>query len=416
MHDRSAVVRPGPPPTDPAKKLTLKRRYPTAFDLRRAARKRLPNFAFEYLDGGAGSDGNIARNWNAFDAIELVPRYGVVGTPPPADVELFGRKYAAPLGISPIGGPSVVFPGADAFLASAAQRARVPYTLGLVAGIDVERAAELAPDVLWFQLYRMHRDDHVLGFDLVRRADAAGAHVLMLTIDSPVRTVRSREVKSGIVTPFRLNMRLRLDAISSPRWLLSMAKHGVPRFASFEPYLPRGAGLVETAGFAAREMGGAFSWEEVARYRDRWKKPLLVKGIQHPADAEKAVALGLDGVVVSNHGGRQVEALPASIDVLPAIVAQVGKRATVVLDSGVRSGADVARAVALGASAAFAGKAFLWSLGALGAHGPEHLIDVLIEELRATLGQLGCRSAADLPLVNRRHSGAYTPADFADRA
>jgi (S)-mandelate dehydrogenase len=155
-----------------------------------------------------------------------------------------------------------------------------------------------------------------------------------------------------------------------------------------------------------REMGGAFTWDEVARYRERWKRPLVVKGILHPADAEKALALGVDGIVVSNHGGRQVEALPAAIDALPAIAAAVGGRAAVLMDSGIRAGQDVVRAVALGADAAFAGKAFLWGLGALGEQGPGHVIDLMIDEIKSAFGQIGARRPADARSVVIRHPGA----------
>jgi L-lactate dehydrogenase (cytochrome) len=237
----------------------------------------------------------------------------------------------------------------------------------------------------------------------------------MLTIDTPIRTTRSREVKSGIVTPFRLDMRLRMDALSSPRWMRSLMKNGVPKFVAFQPYMEGRNDIGAGASFMQREGGGAFTWEEVARYRDRWKRPLLVKGVLHPEDAEKAIALGLDGIVVSNHGGRQIEALPAPVDVLPAIVKAVNKRMTIIYDSGIRSGVDVARAVALGADAGFVGKPFLWSLGALGERGPGHLINILVDELRATLGQLGCPSVADLRKVPVRHPGAYQLEDFAGR-
>jgi len=415
MRDPTVTAPPELTAAEKAAKLALKRRFPTSDDLRKRARRNIPNFAFEYADGGAGSDGNVLRNWEAMDAVELVPRYGRVVSPPPAEVEIFGRRYSAPVGIAPMGGPSVVYPGADVFMATAAQRANVPYTLGVVAGIELERAAKLAPDVLWFQLYRYARNEHKIGFDLVRRADEAGAHVLMLTVDTPSRTTRPREVKSGILTPFRLDMRLRLDALSAPRWLMSMAKHGIPKFANFGPYLPPGAGIAETAAFTQREGGGAFTWEEVARYRDKWKKPLVLKGVMHPEDAEKAIALGLDGIVVTNHGGRQIEALPAAVDVLPAIAEQVRGRLTVIFDSGVRSGVDAARAVALGADLAMAGKPFLWSMGALGERGPAHLIDLMTEDLRATLGQLGCNNVADLRNVPVRHARAYRKEDFAAR-
>ena len=384
----------------------LHRRFPTVAYLRGHARRHLPNFAFEYLDGGAGADFGIARSWAALDAVELVPRYGITAELPPVDVELFGRRYAAPIGIAPMGGPAIVWPGADAYLAQTAQRARLPYTLGVAGGLTLERAAELAPDVLWFQLYRFPRDDHAIGFDLVRRAEAAGAHVLVLTLDVPVRTTRPREVAGGLTSPFRPDLRMLLEIVTSPGWLVSLLKHGQPRFANLKPYAAEGASVGEVVGFARREMRGAFTWDEVARYRDRWKRPLVVKGILHPQDAERAVALGVDGILVSNHGGRQVEALPPSIDCLPVVVAKVGGRATVMMDSGIRSGLDVIRAVALGAAAAFAGKAFLWGLGALGSEGPQHVIDLMIEEMQAALGQIGARSLAEARTVVVRHPGA----------
>ena len=168
-------------PADNPRFVKLHRRFPTVAYLRKHARRKLPHFAFEYCDGGAGADGGIARNWSALDAVELVPRYGVTTALPPVDVELFGKRYSAPIGVAPMGGPSLVFPGADQYLAAAAQRARVPYTLGLVGGMTVERAAEIAPDVLWFQLYRCSRNEHAIGFDLVKRAEACGVHVLVLT-------------------------------------------------------------------------------------------------------------------------------------------------------------------------------------------------------------------------------------------
>ena len=269
-----------------------------------------------------------------------------------------------------MGGPSLVFPGADQYLAAAAQRARVPYTLGLVGGMTVERAAEIAPDVLWFQLYRCWRNEHAIGFDLVKRAEAAGVqrarahrrragahHALARGGGRHHLAVPARSAHAGRHRDLARLPHVAVDerpaALRQPQAL----------------YGQNAADVNEVAAFVRREMGGAFTWDEVARYRERWKRPLVVKGIMHPADAEKCVALGVDGIVVSNHGGRQVEGLPAPIDVLPAIAAAVGKRATVMMDSGVRSGLDVARAVALGADLAFAGKAFLWGLGALGARG-----------------------------------------------
>src|SRR5215471_17553411 len=234
-----------------AEKIKLRRRYPTIAYLRRRARRHVPGFAFEYMDGGAGADGGIARNWQALDAVELIPRYGRTTELPPVDVELFGRSYAAPIGVAPMGGPAIVWPGADRYLAEAAQRARIPYTLGTVGGMTIEAAAEIAPDVLWFQLYRFPDDGHRIGFDLVRRADEAGAHVLMLTLDVPVRTTRPREVAGGIRAPFRPDLAMMLAIAASPGWLMALWRNGQPRFSNLLPYLDNGSARNSGSGQSA---------------------------------------------------------------------------------------------------------------------------------------------------------------------
>jgi L-lactate dehydrogenase (cytochrome) len=381
------------------------RLFPTTASLRRRAPRNIPRFAFEYGDTGAGDDVGIAHNWAALDAVTIVPRYGVMPSLPPVEVTLFGTRYAAPIGIAPMGGPSLVWPGADLLLAKAAQRARVPYTLSVAGGATIEQVARVAPDVFWLQLYRFWHDDHKIGFDLVRRAQAAGAKTLTLTLDVPVRTTRSRENYAGLAHEFRPNARMIYEMMVRPKWLLALLRNGYPRFATISDYAPPRSNTNQIIAYARARMGGAFSWEEVKRYRDAWKGPMLVKGILHPADAETAVKLGLDGIWVSNHGGRQIEALTPAIDVLPAIAAAVGTRATIVFDSGVRSGGDVLRALALGADAAFAGKSFLWAVGALGDEGPAYLIDLYIDELRASLGQIGALSPAQAREAVIRHPG-----------
>lgn len=385
----------------------LHRVYPTSAYLRSGSPRNVPRFSFEYGDTGAGADVGIAHNWAAFDAIKVVPRYGAITSVPPIDVELFGTRYAAPIGIAPMGGPSLVWPGADLLMAEAAQRARVPYTLGVAGGATIEDVAKVAPDVFWLQLYRFYQNDHAIGFDLIKRATAAGVKALALTLDVPVRTTRSRESYAGLGREFKPNLRMLYEMAVRPKWLLALLRHGYPRFATIRQYAGEGASTNETIAFARKNMGGVFSWEEVARYRERWKGPMLVKGVLHPADAEKAVSLGIEGIWVSNHGGRQIEALTPSIDVLPAIVSAVGRKATIVLDSGIRSGQDVMRALALGANAAFAGKSFLWAVGALGDAGPGHLIDLYIDELRSSLGQIGARSVAEARDAVIRHPGAW---------
>ena len=381
--------------------------FPTSAYLRARAKRNVPLFSFEYGDTGAGADVGIEHNWAAFDAIKIAARYGGITTVPDIDTELFGSRYAAPIGIAPMGGPSLVWPGADLIMAKAAQRARIPYTLGVVGGATIEEVAKVAPDVFWLQLYRFYKNDHAIGFDLIKRATAAGVKVMALTIDVPVRTTRSREAYAGLGREFHPNARMIYEMLVRPKWLMALLRHGYPRFTTIRQYAGANTSTNEVIRFARANMGGVFSWEEVARYRDKWKGPMLVKGILHPVDAEKAVSLGIEGIWVSNHGGRQIEALAPPIDVLPAIVSAVGKKATVVLDSGVRSGQDVMRALVLGAKAAFAGKSFLWAVGALGEDGPAHLIDLYIDELRSSLGQIGARSLEEAPLATVRHPGAW---------
>jgi len=386
----------------------LRQRFPTIHHLRRRARVRLPRFAFEYADGGAGADLGIERNWVALDAVELVPRYGVMPALPPIETELFGRRYGAPFGVAPMGGPGIVWPGADALMAEAAQAARIPYVLSTTGGITIEEAGRIAPDVYWQQLYRLPRNDHAIGLDLARRAAEAGAHALVLTMDVPVRTVRPREVASGLGSPgFMRRPGAIAQVLGSPGWLRAFLKNGQPRFGNLRPYHERdGAGL-DLVRFARREIGGAYTWEEVARFREAWRGPLVLKGILHPDDARRCVELGVDGIWVSNHGGRQLEGLPPSIEALPGIVSAIAaagaaSRLTVLMDSGVRSGTDVVRALALGATAVFAGKAFLWGLGAAGEDGPRHVIDLLTDETRAALGQLGAHSPSQAVRIETR--------------
>ncbi len=410
MHDATAMPARQQLPPGHQRSLryaSLHRHYPSIDYLRRRARGHIPHFAFEYADGGSGKDdAGIKRNWAALDAVEVVPRYGVMPSLPPCDVTLFGRSYSAPIGVAPMGGPAIIWPGGDLHLARAAQRARIPYTLSTAGGATIEEIAAIAPDVFWFQLYRLARDNHALGLDLVRRAEAAGCRVLVLTLDVPVRTTRPREVATGIAGAFNVNLSILAQIARAPGWVNALRRYGIPRFANLRPYAGDNASLNEVIAFAQRELRGAFTWDEVRMYRERWKGTLILKGILHPQDAEQAVTLGVDGVIVSNHGGRQVELLPAPIDVLPAVVAAVGHRTTVMMDSGVRSGSDVVRACALGAEAAFAGKAFLWGLGALGEDGPGHVADLLIEEISAALGQLGAHTVEETRSLTVRHPGA----------
>ncbi|WOH53402.1 alpha-hydroxy acid oxidase [Bradyrhizobium sp. sBnM-33] len=384
----------------------LRQRLPTLDDIERRARRRIPRFAFDFLEGGTGSDLNTRRNRLALDAVELVPRYGNPG-PVCTDVELFGVHCAAPIGISPVGVDGIVWPGATRILARAAGKARIPYIAGTLATAAIEEVAELAGPYAWFQLYGLPANDHAVTLDLIKRASAAGVRVLAATLDAPVRSKRPRDLRNGLVVPFRPTPKTILDVALSPPWLLALAKAGTPAFRNMERYVEKPATLANTAGFVQSQIKGTFSWDFVKRMRDAWPGALVMKGVMHPDDAEQAIAAGVDGIMVSNHGGRQLDAAPAAIDVLPAIVAKVGARTTVLFDSGIRSGLDVARARALGARGTFAGRAFLLGLGALGEHGADYVAGLLKEELETAMGQLGAHSLDALAQLTCRHRGAF---------
>ena len=408
MHDRTAKVAPtGWGVSGSSLEAKLRRRFPTVEDLRKAAERRVPSLGYETVAGGNGQNLGVMRNATALDAIEMVPRTGADKGPVSTEVMLFGRPYAAPIGIAPMGLQSVFWPGAERHLARAAQRARIPYNAGAVSGIALEEAAKLAPDVVWFQLYRLARDDHKAGFDLVRRAQEAGVHVLVMTVDTPGRAKRPGELRNGLTLPFRPTLRTIMEAAVSPGWMSALVGNGQPSFPCLAPYCGDNPSKAEIAWFAQREVGGAFTFEELKRYRDVWKGPMVIKGVMHPADAETAVAIGLDGVQVSNHGGRQLEAAPAAIDMVPAIVRAVGSKATVLFDGGVRSGLDAVRAVALGAQAALAGRAFLYGVGAAGADGAGYVTDMLVEEISVAMRQLGTPDMAALRALAIRHPGAW---------
>lgn len=388
---------------------TLRGRYPTIEDLERRASRRIPRFAFEFLQGGAGDESGLARNRSALKGIEVVPRYGVDVSRVDTSVELFGHRYAAPVGISPVGMDGLMWPGATEHLARAAQRLNIPYMVGTLATSTIEQVAEWAPDVTWFQLYPLPADEHRLSLDLAARAQQAGAKALVATLDIPVRSKRPRDLRNGFVMPFRLSPRNVLDAALAPPWLLALARRGMPRFANMEAY----AGSGDTASFVGANVGGGFTWDVIARLRDKWRGPLMVKGVLHPGDAEKARAIGLDGVIVSNHGGRQFDAAPASADVLPAIAAAVGHDMTVILDSGVVSGVDMMRALACGAHSTFAGRAFMLALAALGDDGARHMAATFVDEFKTALGQSGLTRADAVSSAAIRHSSAWSFAEGA---
>lgn len=382
----------------------LRQRFPTLDVMETAARRAIPRFAYDFMAGGTGSDLGVARNRTALDRVELVPRYGVTA---PVDLQtpLFGTSYAAPFGIAPVGMDCLIWPGATRALARAAAKARVPYCVGTLAGETIEQVVALGGDCIWMQLYGVPGNDHAVTLDLMKRAAACGVKVLVATLDAPVRSKRPRDLINGLTVPFRLRAKTVLDVLSSPRWLMALARAGQPRCANMEPYAE--AAGKDVFDFVQEGLRGTFTWAEMARLRAAWPGALLVKGVMHPADAAEAIRLGCDGIVVSNHGGRQFDAAPAAIDVLPAIAEAVSGRAEVLFDSGIRSGLDLARVLACGARAGFGGRAFLIGLAAMGDEGAGYVCALLAEELRVAMGQAGAADAAALRALPRRHPARF---------
>ena len=386
----------------------LRRRFPTIEDLRRRARRRVPRFAFDFVDGSANDEECARRNTAALSAVELLPRYCIETKELSTEVELFGRRYAAPFGVAPMGSGGLMWPGGEEYLAREAQRRNIPYVLATPANASIERIAQIAPDVFWFQLYRFAANDHAITYDLLRRADAAGAQVLVPTIDSAGKSKRPRDIRSGVTVPFVLSPSIVFQVAISPFWAWALHKNGMLRSENVVPYTIGPATRDSTAKVIMQvRSSGSHTWDELARLRDRWKRAFVVKGVLHPADAERLVSLGADGLIVSNHGGRHFDGAPAAIDILPAIVAAVGSRATVMVDSGIRGGLDIVRALALGAKATFAGRPFLYGLGALGKEGARHVVDMYFDELRTEFQHVGVRTVAEAATVTARHSGAW---------
>ncbi len=371
-------------------------------DFRARAERRLPKFVFDYMDGGAGAEAGIRRNEAAFDALELKPRMLVNVEQRDLSTTFLGRKWAAPFGTAPIGLGNLIWPHAEETIARACVAANLPYSLSTPACTTLERIAEIAGKNAWFQLYVGRAEEMVAG--LVERADAAGYDVMLVTIDVPVAPRRHRDIRNNFSVPFRFSPRVLYELATHPEWSLRTLAAGRPRFANMERYATVKRYQNVTA-YMSSQVTGRFDWNDLKKLRKRWKRKLVVKGLLAAEDAKRARALGCDGIVISNHGGRQLSSLPAPIDVLPEIRAAVGPAFPLILDSGVRSGESIVKALAAGADFVLVGRAMMYAVAALGAAGPKTAIDLLVDEASRTLAQIGYTDIASLkaaaPIVRR---------------
>ena len=363
-------------------------------DLRRLARRRLPRAIFDFFDGGAEDEVTLRANRAAFERVRLLPKVLVNVAQVDTKVRLFGTEANLPLAIGPTGGIAAGRPGADVMLARAAKAFGVPFTLSTPAGASIERLAAEAAGRRWFQLYVVR--DREFREKLVARAKDAGYEALLVTVDLPVSGKRERDPRNGFVTPYRPNWRNSHDVLRKPAWLLDLLRQGLPRMENFEGYKFSSTKMTDIATAVGREMDAAFDWDELKRLRDRWPGRLLLKGVERPDDAERAAAVGCDGVIVSNHGGRQLDGAAATLEALPAVAKAVGGKLTVLLDGGVRRGVDILKARALGAQAVLVGRATLFGVMAGGEPGAQRALQILSSELERAMKLCGVRSMAEV--------------------
>ncbi|MBT6274266.1 MAG: alpha-hydroxy-acid oxidizing protein [Chromatiales bacterium] len=357
------------------------------------ARRRIPFFAWEYLASGTGADEGLQRNLDALKAVTLTPQFMKGEFQPQLSTELFGTQYAAPFGVAPVGLTGLMWPGAECMLARMAARYNIPYGLSTVATEMPETIGPLAKGMGWFQLYPPRDPD--TRKDLLKRAKAAGFTVLMITVDVPASSRRERQARAGVSVPPVINPTMLYRCSVRPAWSLATLLHGIPRFRGLEPYIGT-RNMSQMADFIGTQFNGTLDWDYVQRVREEWDGPVVLKGVLDASEAERAVDVGLDGIVVSNHGARQFDAAPAAIDALPKVAAAVGSRTTLIYDSGVRGGLDIIRALALGADFVLLGRAYMFGVAALGEAGGDHVTDLLMADLSANMAQIGCARLEDL--------------------
>lgn len=358
-------------------------------DMAALARRALPRIAFDFIEGGVEDEVGLRRNRSAFERYKLVPRYLIDVETRSQAVTLFGRTYAGPFGVSPMGLAGFFRKGADLMIARAAAAAGVPYIMSSASCDSIEAAMRAGPETTWFQIYGTR--DPAITMDLVRRAKALSVPVLIMTIDTPVMAKRERNMRNGFRRPMKMTPGVILQGLSRPAWTLGYLREGgIPMMENWQPYARQGADADEVADLYGSETPApAQTWAILEEVRAAWSGPLAIKGVMHPEDARRAKAIGADGLIVSNHGGRQLDAAPAPIEVLPAIVEAVGRDMEILVDSGVRRGSDIAKLMCLGAKAATFGRPAMFGAAVAGEAGVAHVLKIMHREIDLTMGQMG---------------------------
>lgn len=385
-----------PPSTSPAASASQARRLQQAYSvdaLRQIARRMLPRAVFDFYEGGAEDESTLRANRAAFELLRILPQYLVDVSAIDTSVDLLGQPAALPLAVAPTGAIGYGWPFGDVAVARAAGAAGVPYALPTSSTSSIERVAREAPQTrLWFQSYMLRKRDFTMG--LIDRARAAGYEALMITIDMPTGGKRERDMRNDFGLPFRFTPKNIRDFASRPGWVARLARAGMPVLENMLGFVPDTLDSSVIASSVGKNYDPSFNWDDLARIRETWPRRMLVKGVLHPEDARRVAAIGCDGLVVSNHGGRQLDGAAATLDALPAIVREVGERLDVILDGGVRRGADVVKALALGARAVMVGRPMLYGVSAGGEQGAARALFLLRDELLRVMrlsGQVSAR-------------------------
>jgi (S)-mandelate dehydrogenase len=363
-------------------------------DLRKLAKKRLPKIAYDFIEGGTDDEVGLVTNEQAFRKARIVPRYLVDVSVRDQSTTLFGRTYSSVIGIAPTGLAGLFRRGADLMLAEAARDANVPFIMSGSATGSIEDLGKLAPDHGWYQLYSAK--DQAVSEDMIKRAGDAGLKTLVFTVDVPEGSNRERNVRNGWGRPLKLTWKTKFEALRHPAWMMEWMKHGTPYFNNWAKYVEPGASAEKVADLVAYQNRAPMTWKQVERFRELWKGNFVLKGIMHPDDAIRAHSLGVDGLMVSNHGARQLDNAPSPLEVLPAINSAVGDKMTLMLDGGVRRGLDALIAICMGAKFVFVGRPTLYGVTAGGIPGAKMALNIFRREIDLSMAQMGAPKIADL--------------------
>ncbi|MEM0948525.1 MAG: alpha-hydroxy acid oxidase [Pseudomonadota bacterium] len=373
--------------------MDLDHSHPSLDDLKRRAKRRIPHFVWEFLDSGTGDDFAHQQNKDAFRAISLMPDVLTGGREPDFSTRFLGHDYGLPFGIAPVGMSGLIWPNGEAILARVARETGMPYCMSTMASMSPEQVAGDLGNGAWFQLYPPGDPD--LRRDILARARDAGFKTMVLTVDIPAASRRERQRRADIRQPATITPRIALQCALRPEWSLGMLKRGRPTLATLAKYADVQSSKPGTDHIGYR-IRVSPDWSYLETLRKEWDGPLIVKGVMSPEPAKRMVDMGVDAIWVSNHGGRQFDAVPPAIEVLPQIRSALGPDMPIVFCSGVQTGTDVLRAIGRGADFVMLGRAFHYGMGAFGERGARHVADILKDSLKADMGQMGITRPTDV--------------------